>query len=59
MSTKIKNITLVVLFSLFLFGLAFWSWMKPSDLFSESERRALAEKPKFSLETTYAPPPLG
>lgn len=53
MSTKIKNITLVVLFSLFLFGLAFWSWMKPSDLFSESERRALAEKPKFSLETVF------
>ncbi|MBE6665055.1 MAG: hypothetical protein E7603_02390 [Ruminococcaceae bacterium] len=53
MSTKFKNITLVCLASLFLFGFAFWSWFKPADPFSESERRALAEKPKLSLESVF------
>ena len=51
MSTKIKNIVLVSLASLFLFGFAFWSWLKPADAFSESERRPLAEMPKLSFES--------
>ena len=51
MSTKIKNIVLVTLASLFLFGFAFWSWLKPVDAFSESERRPLAEMPKLSFES--------
>ena len=53
MSTKFKNITLIVLASLVLFGFAFWSWLKAPEPFSESERRALAEKPKFSLDTVF------
>lgn len=53
MSTKIKNIILVALSSVCLFGLAFWSWFKPLDAFSESERRALAERPEFSWENVF------
>ena len=53
MSTKFRNITLVVLASAFLFGFAFWSWFKPADAFSESERRELAEKPRFSLASIF------
>ncbi|MBQ3489188.1 MAG: hypothetical protein IJA86_01180 [Clostridia bacterium] len=53
MSTKFKNITLVILSSLVLFGLAFWSWFKPADPFSESERRELAQMPAFSWESVF------
>ena len=53
MSTKFKNITLVALTSVFLFGFALWSWLKPADPFSESERRALAEMPEFSWDSVF------
>lgn len=49
MSTKIKNIVMVAFASLFLFGFAFWAWLKPADPFSESERRPLAEMPELSF----------
>ncbi len=53
MSTKFKNIMLVALASFFLFGFAAWAWFKPTDPFSESERRALAGKPPLSAETIF------
>ncbi|MBR7161332.1 MAG: hypothetical protein IKD07_02865 [Clostridia bacterium] len=53
MSTKLKNMVLVILASLFFFGFAFWAWFKPLDPFSESERRPLAEMPEFSTETVF------
>ena len=40
---------MVAFASLFLFGFAFWAWLKPADPFSESERRPLAEMPELSF----------
>ena len=53
MSTKLKNITLLFLASVVLFGLSFWSWFRAPDLFSDSERRELEQKPKISWESVF------
>ncbi len=53
MSTKFKNLTLVILSSLVLFGLALTAWFKPADPFSESERRELAQMPSFSWTSVF------
>ena len=51
MSVKYKNITLVCVMAALIFGFSLWSILKPRDEFSDSERRALAEMPAFSLES--------
>ena len=51
MSVKYKNITLVCVMAALIFGFSLWSILKPRDEFSDSERRALAEMPTFSLES--------
>ena len=51
MSVKYKNITLVCVMAALIFGFSLWSILRPRDEFSDSERRALAEMPQFSLES--------
>lgn len=51
MSQKIKNIAVVVLSAVFLFGFLAWSLLKPTDEKSLSERRALAQFPEISKST--------
>ena len=53
MSTKYKNITLVCVMAIFVFGFSLWCILKPRDAFSDSERRALASLPKFSVESVF------
>ena len=49
MSAKYKNITLVCVMAVLIFGFSLWCILKPQDAFSDSERRALAQMPQFSL----------
>ena len=51
MSAKYKNIALVCVMSALIFGFSLWSILKPADEFSDSERRALAQMPAFSVES--------
>lgn len=54
MNNKYKNIISVALIMSIIFGFAFWSWVKPSDDYSDAERRSLEKFPKLSLETVFA-----
>ena len=49
MSAKYKNITLICVMAVLIFGFSLWCILKPQDAFSDSERRALAQMPQFSL----------
>ena len=51
MSVKYKNIALVCMMAAVIFGFSVWCILKPQDEFSDSERRALAAFPEFSLES--------
>jgi len=51
MTTKVKNIVLICLIGVFIFGFGIWSWVKPADPFSDSERRVLKSFPKLNGET--------
>ena len=51
MTNKVKNITVTCVMAVLLFGLAFWTWFKPADEFSTSERRELAKFPELSWGT--------
>lgn len=51
MSTKLKNIVLVVLTAVFLCGFSLWSIVKPDDTVSISERRPLATPPAVSWKS--------
>ena len=53
MSAKYKNITLVCVMAALIFGFSLWCMVKPSDPFSDSERRALAQMPEFSAESVF------
>ena len=53
MSTKYKNITLVCVMAVLIFGGSLWCVLKPQDAFSDSERRALAQMPRFSLSSVF------
>jgi hypothetical protein len=53
MSVKYKNITLVCVMAALIFGFSLWCMLKPSDPFSDSERRALAQMPEFSAESVF------
>ncbi len=48
---KYRNIAVIVLMSVTIFGLSFFSWVKEADDFSESERRVLAAFPELSVDT--------
>ena len=51
MTNKVKNITVTCVMAVILFGLAFWSWFRPADDFSTSERRPLDQFPELSWNT--------
>ena len=53
MTNKVKNITVTCVMATILFGLAFWSWFKPADAFSTSERRPLDQFPELSWSTIF------
>lgn len=50
MSDKHKNITVLALTALLLLGFSIWSWTKPPQKTSESERRLLAQFPEPKIE---------
>lgn len=49
--SKYKNIIVVSVMSILLFGFSFTCFLKGADEFSESERRVLAQFPELSIET--------
>lgn len=51
MSEKTKNISLVIITVLFIYGFSLWSILKPADAESVSERRPLATFPVVNGET--------
>lgn len=51
MSDKIKNIILPVLAATILLGAGLWITFAPQQEYSASERRALAKRPKVTMET--------
>lgn len=54
MSVKLKNISLVVLTAIFLFGFLLWGILKPTDTESVSERRPLAAFPAVNKESVFS-----
>lgn len=48
---KNKNIITTIVFALVLGGISLACWLKPQTVYSESERRLLAEKPTLTTET--------
>ena len=54
MSLKYKNIALVCVTCALIFGFSLWSILKPADAFSDSERRALAQMPAFSVKSVLS-----
>ena len=53
MTNKVKNITVTCVMAVILFGLAFWTWFRPADEFSTSERRPLKQFPELSWSTIF------
>lgn len=53
-TNKIKNMTVLLLLSVFLFGFALWAILKPADEYSLSERRQLAQAPVLSAENIFS-----
>ncbi|MBE6933343.1 MAG: hypothetical protein E7464_08195 [Ruminococcaceae bacterium] len=51
MTTKVKNILLVCLMGVFLFGMAAWCVFKAPTAYSEGERRVLAVFPEITAES--------
>ena len=51
MKNNAKNIAVVSVMAVLLFGLSFWAWFKPADDFSMSERRPLDKFPELSMNT--------
>ena len=49
-----KNKAYVLLMAGLLFSFSLWAWLKPSDEYSDSERRYLAAFPGLSTETVFA-----
>lgn len=54
MSEKAKNITIVLITVIFLYGFTLWSMLKPTDTESVSERRPLATFPAVSGESVFS-----
>lgn len=51
MTEKRKNLLVVALFALLIFGFAIWCILRPADAVSKSERRNLAQFPELSLSS--------
>lgn len=51
---KIGKIITVVLFLAFIFGFFCYTLVKPDDLYSETENRTLAERPKLDTESFFS-----
>ena len=51
MTNKTKNIVVTCVMATFFLGLSVFCWLKPSDDFSNSERRKLAQFPGLSFNT--------
>lgn len=51
---KRKNLAVLCLTSAFLLTFLLWSILKPDDVVSESERRALAQKPALSAASVWS-----
>lgn len=51
MTKKIKNAITLSLFAAIILGFGLWNVLKPSDKYSESERRYLAAMPELSRES--------
>ena len=54
MSVKIKNIVLVTMTALFLFGFSIWGILAPDGTESKSERRPLAAFPELNAESVMS-----
>ena len=54
MSVKLKNIALIVLTAVFLFGFLLWGILKPTDTESVSERRPLAAFPALNADSVFS-----
>lgn len=54
MLVKFKNIALVVMTVIFLYGFLLWSILKPTDAESISERRPLAAFPDINVESVFS-----
>ena len=54
MNEKIKNVTVVALMSLIVFGFFAVCLIKPATEYSESERRPLDQAPELSLNTVFS-----
>lgn len=50
MEEKIKNILMIFVMAVFVFGMSVWCILKKPDDFSQSERRFLAQPPKADAE---------
>lgn len=51
MREKYRNIAVIAVMAVLLFGMALWSWLRKSDEYSDSERRVLTKAPELSWET--------
>lgn len=51
MEEKKKNRIYVWAIAVLFFGLSIWAWVKPSDVFSQTERRELKQFPEISWES--------
>ena len=51
MNEKKYGIVLTVVMAALLLGLSVWTWCKPADRYSESERRILQAFPEMTVET--------
>ncbi len=49
-----KDIVSVIIFALLVGSIALCCWFKPNTAYSESERRPLAEKPAFDMESVVS-----
>lgn len=54
MTDKIKNILVVTIMSLIMFGLFFVCLLKPANEYSEAERRPLDQAPELSIKTVLS-----
>ena len=54
MSTKAKNLAVVILAAVWIFGLSLWGILSPDPEMSESERRRLAQLPKPSVQSVLS-----
>ena len=51
MSNIVKNTVLIAMTTMVMLGTSILNWVKPPEIYSDSERRVLAEFPELSIET--------